>query len=172
MGCLLALPFLASCTSEKFERAMRPVGLYIERSTISTDFDPRVLSSDGEGLTLGIRYDLGMLWSPDPVDAASIVAALERFRPSMEQNVSVGQRVEQASAQDVVQPRVPKPGDPDFVGPPYADPLNPKEQDDGWPSEAKIAAIGTALAVALGAWHKTKGLPFTKKRRDKKAFRT
>lgn len=171
MGVLCcALPL--SCNSDNFRQLARPAAVYVERHEIDTDFDPRKLSSTGDGFTVGIRYDLGVLLSPEPLSADSLVKALERWKPSIAQNVSVGQYARQEGASDAqaesaavqVLPNLP-PSD-GFVGPPA---------HDGWPSEAKIAAVAAAVVAVVGAlakWHKTWGLPFTRKRRDRKAYRS
>lgn len=167
MGFLCCGALLLSCTHDSFRQIARPAAVYVERTNIETDFDPRKLSSDGEGFTVGIRYDLGVLLSPEPLSAESLVAALERWKPSIAQNVTVGQHTRQEGSSDARAESaavVPLPNLP-----PSDEPLGPPEPPhDGWPSEAKILAIGTAIAAALAGWHKVRGLPFTK-RRDKKA---
>lgn len=168
--CASAL--LASCTSEQFRRYTRPVTVYVERTELSTDFDPRDLRSDGEGFTVGVSYNLGVALDGGPLTAdafsESLMAALARMQPSIEQNVSVGQQAQQEAAQAVLEANTPWPGDPDFIGPM---PVKVTNHEDGWPSEAKIAAIAAAIATVLAAWHKIRGLPGTRRRRDKRAFR-
>ena len=156
-----------SCTAERLERFTRPVSVYVERTDMDTEFDPRDLNSDGEGITVGISYDLSEVLY-EPLTAESLVKQLARWQPSIAQNVSVDQR------QDAPVAHVELAQDPEPLPnlPPCDEPVGPPapHSDEGWGDPSVVfTALGTMLVLLITAVHSKYGLPGTVRRQDKRA---